>query len=344
MPHASTGYDRTGTGSPSIKVSLIIPTRNEAIQIEQLLSSIAEQTRQPDEIVIIDRGSADATLDLLKRAKADNPGLRIISAGNTSRGQARNIGIANARHDWIALTDAASRPEPDWLERLVEVAAQSGAMLVCGNFEPEIDTLQKECASIVCVPARDTGIEEAVRGPSVASALVHFDAWKSVGGFPDLEAAEDLFFFDELDHKGCRIGWAPRAQVRWQLCSSLRAIYSQHVLLSVQSVLARRQRYWHYPVFCSYIAASLCIYLALVHNPFWLLLPTLGLIVRAGRKIREHRENRSLPWMLKPARFAGVLGIILLVDLAMFAGWIKVWFKPGEKRRVATLLASMRAD
>src|SRR6266852_107843 len=105
-----------------IRVSLVVPVHDEAPRIDQLLESIAAQRRQPDEIVIVDGGSRDGTVECLRRARASNPKVRVIEAGKASPGLGRNIGIANSCCEWIALTDAGARLDPNWLDRLIEVA------------------------------------------------------------------------------------------------------------------------------------------------------------------------------------------------------------------------------
>src|SRR6266436_6673846 len=128
-----------------IELSLVIPVRDEAATITNLLASIAAQTLEPDEVVIVDGGSKDGTLKILHEARAHNPKIRVIEAAKASPGLGRNIGIANARHEWIALTDAGIRLDPKWLARLVEIAQwQPELNIVCGSFEPETDSFFKE--------------------------------------------------------------------------------------------------------------------------------------------------------------------------------------------------------
>src|SRR5207237_2466805 len=121
----------------------------------------------------------------------------------------RNLGIAAAANDWIALTDAGIRLEPDWLERLAEAAEKDSSLpVISGNYEPVVNTFFERCAALTYPAARTMRNGQMMRGPFVASMLMRRDVWEAVGGFPDLRAAEDLFFIDRVRELGFGIGWA----------------------------------------------------------------------------------------------------------------------------------------
>ncbi|HKO96132.1 MAG TPA: glycosyltransferase [Pyrinomonadaceae bacterium] len=327
-----------------IRVSLVVPVRDEAANINQLLESIAAQVRQPDEIVFVDGGSRDGTQDLLKAARAANPKVRVIEARKASPGLGRNIGITNARYDWIALTDAGNRLDPNWLERLLEVAESRPGGIICGNYEPVIDSFFTQCASIAYVPARITKPGGTVRGPFIASSLVTSEAWHSVGGFPDMRAAEDLIFFEELSKKGHSIEWAPGAVVHWELRPSLAATFRRFVLYSKWNVWGERQRHWHYRIALFYLAALPFLILGFIQSWWWLLVPLGVLFVRVAKRIWEHRENNGAGWVLNPLRFLGVLTITLAIDLATFVGWVGALTKPSQARKVRGMLQNLRYE
>ncbi len=329
--------------SANMKVSLVVPVRDEAATINPLLESIAAQTRQPDEIVLVDGGSRDSTVEILKAARLRNPKIRVIEASKASPGLGRNIGIANARYDWIALTDAGNRLDPQWLERLLEVAqSHPGIDIVCGNYEPVMDSFFVECAAIAYLPSRRFGPAGDMRGQFIASSLVTSNAWRSVGGFPDLRAAEDLIFFEELDKKGAVVEWAPKAMVHWELRKTLGSTFRRFVLYSKWNVWVKRQRHWHYGVAIPYALAVPFLVLAVVHRWWWIVIPLSALFARVFRRIRQNRESRGLAWLLNPLRFAGVLMITLAIDLATFVGWIAALLKPSESRRITGMLNNIR--
>ena len=94
---------------------MVVPVLDGAGQIGTCVSRLRGQTRPPDELIVVDNGSSDATA-----AVAAGAGAKVV--GQPVRGvyRARNTGWRGSDADVIAFTDADCEPEPDWLEKLVE--------------------------------------------------------------------------------------------------------------------------------------------------------------------------------------------------------------------------------
>jgi len=107
-----------------MKISVVIPVRNEAGSIRLLLDSLLSQSRQPDEILITDGGSSDATPLILEEYAQRNPKVRLFRETNALPGRGRNIGAASASHEWLAFIDAGVSPAPDWLAELAAYASE----------------------------------------------------------------------------------------------------------------------------------------------------------------------------------------------------------------------------
>lgn len=325
------------------KVSLVIPVRDEAQSVWQLIESIKHQSRQPDEVIFVDGGSRDGTIDLLRNACQQNPGFRLIEAGKALPGQGRNIGVSNALYDWIAFTDAGNRLEPDWLEQLVLTAeSDPDTAIVCGNFEPITDSFFSRCASIAYVPNKIPRQNGRVRGPFIASSLVRKDVWRAVGGFPDLRAAEDLIFFEDVEARGYKFKWAPKATTHWELRRGLWNTFRRFLLYSRVNVWAGRQKQWHYGVARFYALALPFLVLGLWKDPRWLLVPLAGLALRVGKRMWVRREEVS--WPLMPLEFAYVLIITLTLDGATFLGWVQALLKRADAKRIRNQLRTRGAD
>jgi cellulose synthase/poly-beta-1,6-N-acetylglucosamine synthase-like glycosyltransferase len=305
-----------------LRVSLVVPVRDEASSVDELLAGVAAQTLRPDEIIFVDGGSRDDTVARLRAACAEDHSIRVVEAGDATPGRGRNVGIAAARYDWLALTDAGTRPEPEWLARLVAVARRDpSTSVVYGNFEPFTDTFFERCAALAYVPPKQERAGELIRGPSIASVLLRREAWQKVGGFPDLRAAEDLMFMSKVERAGFGIAWSPRATVWWRLRPDLVSTYAKFTLYSLHNVRAGLARHWHYGVARQYAVALIFVALAFAHSAWWLVVVALGLVARTARSIWRRREGRGVAWAINPAQFAVVLLIILTIDLATFVGW-----------------------
>ncbi|MCA1815265.1 MAG: glycosyltransferase [Acidobacteria bacterium] len=303
-------------------ISLVVPVRDEEASLPTLLDSVRRQTRPPDEVILVDGGSTDRTVALARELSRGDARLRVVEAGEATPGRGRNVGVAAASHEWIAFTDAGIRLEPDWLARLAaEVERDPALDVVYGNYEPLPRTFFERCAAVAYVSPKSRPPEAPCRGRFIASSLVRREVWRRAGGFPDLRAAEDLIFMERVAASGARTAWAPRATVWWQLQPTLWRTFRRFMLYSKHNVWAGRQRYWHYGVARLYAAGLVFVSLALLHSPWWLVAPALGLLARAAKSVAAHREGRPLWWALSPARLLTVAAIILAVDAGTFAGW-----------------------
>ena len=110
-------------------VSALIPNRNRVELLERVLFDLRRQTRPPEEILVIDNGSDDNSVEI-----ARNFGARVIQMTvNTGFARAVNSGIAESRMDWVAILNNDVQLEQHWLERLHESASQSGAWFATGK-------------------------------------------------------------------------------------------------------------------------------------------------------------------------------------------------------------------
>jgi len=316
-------FRETPLGRPSPRVSLVIPVRNEEGSIGALIDSLRRQTRPPDEVVLVDGGSIDSTVILARTLTAGDPRYRVLEAGDATPGRGRNVGIVAAQHDWIALTDAGIELEPTWLERLVEAVERDPCVkAVYGNCEPVTNSFFTRCAALAYVPAKQPRPDGWMRGPFIASSLVHRDVWQVVGGFPDLRASEDLIFMERIRDRGFKLGWAPTATVHWHIRPTLAQTFRRFVQYSKHNVWAGRQRYWHYGVARIYFAALPFVVLAAVSSPWWLGVLASGAMARVAKSLWTKREGRGLAWLLNPVQFVAVGAILIAIDAATFAGWV----------------------
>lgn len=109
-------------------VSVVIPTFNRANSIGQAVASVLSQSYAPYEVLVIDDGSTDETLDALKPFEE---AIRIISQQNSGVSAARNAGILAARGEWIAFLDSDDEWEVDKLRKQMGVISASNDLLAC---------------------------------------------------------------------------------------------------------------------------------------------------------------------------------------------------------------------
>lgn len=115
-------------------VSVVIPCYNVAPYVRRAVDSAVAQTALPVEILCVDDGSTDETLDVLQRLEAEHGGLvRVIAGPNGGAPAARNRGLAEAQGTYIQFLDADDEIDPGKLAAQVEIAECAGADFVAGT-------------------------------------------------------------------------------------------------------------------------------------------------------------------------------------------------------------------
>jgi len=229
-----------------VRISLILTVMDEADSLPGLLDSISAQTHAPDEIVIVDGGSTDATLDIL-RANARRLPLNIISQPGANISQGRNAAIRASTGDIICSTDAGVRLDASWVEELARpftdegrktrdesdlrssfVARPSSADVVSGFFVPDPKGVFETALAATTLPAL-ADIRPDGFLPSSRSIAFRKAAWEKVSGYPEwLDYCEDLIFDFALREAGYRFAFAPRAIVHFRPRPNLCAFFKQY--------------------------------------------------------------------------------------------------------------------
>lgn len=104
-------------------MSAVIPTYNRGALVVRAVESVLAQTRPPDEIVVVDDGSTD---DTPARLAPYLGRVRHVRQANAGGAAARNRGVAEASHPWIAFLDSDDVWDAGHLERMGEAIAATG--------------------------------------------------------------------------------------------------------------------------------------------------------------------------------------------------------------------------
>ena len=115
-------------------VSVLIPCWNAAGSIERALDSVLEEDGLPLECVVVDDGSSDRTLDVVRAVAARDPRVVVLALPeNQGVSNARNRGLEVVRGDWLTLLDADDRFVPGGLGTLARAALADDAAAVIGQ-------------------------------------------------------------------------------------------------------------------------------------------------------------------------------------------------------------------
>jgi len=312
-------------------VSVIATVLNEEATIDALLDSLQRQTRAPDEVVIVDGGSADGTLGKLHaRAESTDSWLIVLSLPGSNISQGRNAAIAAARGEVIASTDAGVRLEDDWLEQLIGPFSKSPIPdVVSGFFVADAQTPFELALGHMTLPRLDE-IDPARFDPSSRSVAYARKAWASVGGYPEwLDYCEDLLFDFSLRDAGCRFAFAPGAVAHFRPRANLKAFFKQYYRYARGDGKADFWRYRHALRYATYASIPVLVTLAIAHHPAWWLLLGVGLLAMMRRPLRRlwPELRQASPWDAVQA----ILWIPIIQwtgDMAKIIGYpVGVWWR-----------------
>lgn len=115
-------------------ISVIIPTYNEEKVLSDCIESLGFQTLTDFEIIVVDDGSTDGTLEILKNLEKLLPSFKFFQENHKGAGAARNLGAGNAKGEILVFVDADMTFDKNFLEKLTEPIRKS---LVKGTFSKE---------------------------------------------------------------------------------------------------------------------------------------------------------------------------------------------------------------
>jgi glycosyltransferase involved in cell wall biosynthesis len=326
-------YSNNASSSSAIRISVVVPVRDEEESIRALLEGLLSQTLPPNEIVITDGGSIDATREIIEEFIGRGEPVKLVREQDSMPGRARNVGVENASCDWIAFTDAGTRPAPDWLASLAgKVRDGPDADVVYGSFAPIVDSFFKECAAIAYLPPPVEIEGTATSSKSIASALVRRNVWETVGGFPEhLRSAEDLLFMQRIEAQGFRERRAPEAMVHWNIQGNLWRTFKRFVTYGRNNIRAGLWRQWQAAIFQRYAVLAAMTVSVFFFGWRWLVVP-LGcwialLLARAVKALSKYRRVYPAGPGRNLLRLIMLVPIIATLDLAAFVGslnWLLV--------------------
>lgn len=197
-------------------ISVIIPVYNIPDCLERCVKSICGQTWKNLEILLVDDGSSDGTETLCDELAKKDGRIRVFHKENGGSSSARNLGIREARGEWLGFVDSDDWIEPQMYERLFGAASLSGALIAQASRD-EIDEAGMRRPD-VCVPPREEvtqSAEEFLRtlllhegDCSFCTKLIKRELFEG-RSFPEGRLNEDFYLLVELLGTGASVRIVP---------------------------------------------------------------------------------------------------------------------------------------
>jgi glycosyltransferase involved in cell wall biosynthesis len=193
---------------PTPRVSIVLPVYNAQRYLDQTMCSLVEQTFADFEIIVINDGSTDDSLEILRTHGRRDKRISIITRPNTGLVGALQDGLRAAQTDLIARMDADDIALPQRLEKQVAYMDAHPECVLLGTFVRAIDPHGMSIWDETQIPLEHAEIDAALmqgRGGVVRhpTAMLRRDAIQKVGSYRDeFNCAEDLDLFLRLAEVG----------------------------------------------------------------------------------------------------------------------------------------------
>jgi CDP-glycerol glycerophosphotransferase len=115
------------------RVSVVVPVHNVEDYLDDCLRSITAQTVSDLEVLMVDDGSTDRSVEIAERHAERDRRLRLVRQANHGLGHARNTGVRAAEGEFLSFVDSDDRLPPDALELLLGALEKTGSDFATGN-------------------------------------------------------------------------------------------------------------------------------------------------------------------------------------------------------------------
>ncbi len=274
-------------------VSVIVPAYNEEKVIGRCVESILASDYPRREIILVDDGSTDGTLNEMRRYE-QMPGVVVIGKPNGGKASALNAGLTQAKGEVIFFVDADGIFAPNTIREMLMGFESERVGAVCGNDSPvNLDRLQTRLANLQTHVG--TGFVRRALAmlnclPIVSGNIGAFrrSVLEKTGPFLEGFIGEDLELTWRVHKAGYRVAFQPRATVYAEVPSTLAGLWKQRVRWArglLQTARIHRDMFFNrkYGLFGFYLPINFAsmVVIPLLQLASAVLLPVLVLLNRS---------------------------------------------------------------
>lgn len=236
MPDATEIASTESPTGTSELVTVVIPARNEEGAIAEAVRSVQQQTYENLQIIVVDGGSEDRTVDIVEGLAASDPRIEVLSNPERIIPRSLNLALAAARGKWLVRVDAHAMVPVDYVARIVGHFA-SGRWGGVGGRKDGVGTGPAGQAIAAAMGSRfgvgnssyhyATDLETAEHIPFGAYPVA---LARELGGWDErLRVNQDFEFDYRVRLAGYELLLDPDLVISWESRQSIRALYSQYL-------------------------------------------------------------------------------------------------------------------
>ncbi|HUV27366.1 MAG TPA: glycosyltransferase family 2 protein [Anaerolineales bacterium] len=213
-----------------LNCSIVIRAYNEEKHIERLFSGLGQQNISAFEVILVDSGSSDATIEIAKSEHWDFPvQILNIQPEQFSFGRSLNLGIKHAMSDIIVIASAHVYPVyPDWIERLISPFTDAKVGLTYGKQRGSTTTRFSENQILARWYPEQSKIQKSNPFCNNANAAIRKDLWLRHNYDDTLSGLEDLEWAHWAIEQGCTVSYVAEAEIIHTHEDTPRGVYNRY--------------------------------------------------------------------------------------------------------------------
>lgn len=180
-------------------ISVIVPVYNAAAYIERCVKSIQNQTYTHFELILVNDGSTDNSLEICKTLASQDERIVVLDRPNGGASAARNTGLAHMRGQYIVFADSDDYVSPSYLENLHRAAEQGDYDIVQCNLESTFD-MDKRLEKVLY---RQTDVKEVTKKQALNERKYKVSVWGKIYCshiFKDFRFQEGIIYEDDASY------------------------------------------------------------------------------------------------------------------------------------------------
>lgn len=294
-------------------VTVVIPAADEEASIGACLDSVLAQAHDRLQVVVVDGASTDRTPDIVRARMAADPRVEMVRNPRRNIPSSLNLGLAQARGEWLVRVDAHSTVPPDYVGTAVDLLREERWGGVGGRKDAVARSHAGQAISVALGSRLGVGNSTYHHGEEVQTVdHLPFGAYptgllRELGGWDeDLTANEDFELDYRIRQTGRDLLFDPRLRIEWRCRETVGELYAQYfrygrgkadvVLLHPLSL---SPRHLVPPAFVVYLGGCALLALRRPGTAAALLAPYAVAVgvesVRCGRALDEPHERAWLP-------------------------------------------------